>query len=109
MRSSPSRLRPHLSLQFTLPLRRPSANEKNVTKLNNYAEQNPIVAALFSVFSFFMGLLQWLVDHADAFTKIGGMVCMALGVAAGWYALRINRRKFQLIEKQLASGRPESD
>lgn len=70
-----------------------------MNKLNEAVEHHPMLATLFSIFSFLAGAAQWLVDHADAFTKLTGFAATLLGVAAGWYAFRINRRKWQRIQR----------
>lgn len=71
-----------------------------MSRLNHYAENHPVIAWAFSLFSIFTGACQWLVDHADEFAKLTGLAAALLGVAAGWYAFRINRRKWQRMERE---------
>lgn len=71
-----------------------------MSRLNAYAENHPAVASLLSLGSIVLGGCQWFIDHADDFAKLTGLAATLLGVAAGWYAFRINRRKWQRMSRR---------
>ena len=72
-----------------------------MSRLNALIEDHPILGTALSAFSVVAGVAQWVVDNVDIMAKFIGLAAAILGVAAGWYALRINRRKW----KQMQSNR----
>lgn len=61
-------------------------------KFNSALETNPILGWAISAMSFTMGGLQWVMDHADDFTKLIGFATALLGFCVGYYTFRIQRR-----------------
>jgi hypothetical protein len=69
-------------------------------KINTTLESHPQLGWVGSVASFLLGTTQWLIDHADSFTKLAGFAAAFFGVIAGWYTLRIQRRAWQKTQRE---------
>ena len=69
-----------------------------MSRLTHLIENHPILGTALSAFSVVAGAAQWVVDNADVMAKLIGLHAAILGVAAGWYAFRINRRRWHRMQ-----------
>lgn len=71
-----------------------------MSRLNTYLENHAALGWLGSALSFFTGLGQWFINHADDFTKLAGLASVLVGFVAGYYTLRIQRRAWKRAQHE---------
>lgn len=64
-------------------------------RINSFMENHPALGWIGSVLSCLTGALQWFIDHVDTITKLVGLGTVLLGLMAGYYTFRIQRRTFK--------------
>lgn len=80
-----------------------------MSRLNSSLESSSFLGYLGSLVSILMGCFAWLVDHADEFAKLTGLAAALLGVAAGWYTFRLQRRAWAKARAEDAVLTAKSD
>ncbi|MDE2104592.1 MAG: hypothetical protein KGL39_45575 [Patescibacteria group bacterium] len=68
-------------------------------KFTSMLENHPALGWLTSLAGWLVGWFTWFVDHVDLFSKFFAFGTSILAFAISWYVFRINRRKWQRMDK----------